>query len=110
MKSAELLAEAVRNNKLEDYETRWNEEFGQEIRFCLLARNIMENMSADVIHKVFAYVKENAALIEKAGDFENHSTVFWSLVTNPRTYPTIGNVMLDLFTKPRTLMRVLRRK
>ena len=110
MKSAELLAEAIRDNDLNRYEKRWAEEFGQEIRLCLLARYIMENMSDDVLAKVFTYVKDNASLIEKAGDFENHSTVFWSLIANPRTYPTIGNVLFDVIKKPRILLRLLRRK
>jgi digeranylgeranylglycerophospholipid reductase len=110
MKSAEMLAEAIRDGKLSDYEHKWNEEFGQEVRFCLLARNIMENMGEDVLLKVFAYVKDNAPLIEKVGDFENHSTVFWSLFATPRPYPTIGNVLMELFTKPRILFRLFRRK
>jgi geranylgeranyl reductase family protein len=110
MKSAELLAEALRDGDLNRYEKRWAEEFGQEIRFCLLARYIMENMSEEVLAKVFTYVKDNASLIEKAGDFENHSTVFWSMIANPRTYPTIGNVLFEVLKKPRVLFRLLRRK
>ncbi|MFA4967504.1 MAG: NAD(P)/FAD-dependent oxidoreductase [Candidatus Margulisiibacteriota bacterium] len=110
MKSAELLAEAIRDQKLAEYERRWGEEFGQEVRFCLLARYIMENMGEEVLQKVFDYVKDNASLIEKVGDFENHSTVFWSLVANPRTYPTIGNVLFEVMTKPRILFRLFRRK
>jgi len=110
MKSAELLAEALRDGDLNRYEKRWAEEFGQEIRFCLLARYIMENMSEEVLAKVFTYVKDNASLIEKAGDFENHSTVFWSMIANPRTYPTIGNVLFEVLKKPRVLLRLLRRK
>ncbi len=110
MKSAELLAEAIREGNLTGYERKWNDEFGQEIRFCLLARYIMENMGEEVMQKVFDYVKDNAPLIERVGDFENHSTVFWSLVANPRTYPTIGNVLLEVMTKPRILFRLFRRK
>jgi len=110
MKSAELLASAIKDGDLNQYEKRWSDEFGPEIRFCLLARYIMENMGEDVLAKVFAYVKDNASLIEKVGDFENHSTVFWSLIANPRTYPTIGNVIFEVLTKPRILLRLLRRK
>jgi geranylgeranyl reductase family protein len=109
MKSAELMVSALKEGKLQDYERLWNEEFGKEIRLCLLARYIMENMSEEALSKVFAYVKDNASLIERIGDFENHSTVFWSLIANPRTYPTIGNVLFDVLKKPRILFRLFRR-
>jgi len=110
MKSAELLASAIRNGDLFEYERRWNEEFGQEIRFCLLARYIMENIGDDVLNKTFNYVKENASLVEKIGDFENHSTVMWGIIANPRTYSTIGSVFMEVLKKPRILLRLLRRK
>lgn len=110
MKSAELLAEAIKNGDLNQYEKRWSEEFGQEIRFCLLARYIMENMGDEVLNKVFSYVRDNASLIERVGDFENHSTIFWSLLANPRTYSTVGNLLFEVIKKPRILMRLLRRR
>ena len=110
MKSAELLAEAIKSGNLNQYDKSWNEEFGQEIRFCLLARYIMENMSDEVLNKVFTYVRDNAQLIERVGDFENHSTIFWSLLANPRTYSTAGNLLFEIIKKPRILMRLLRRR
>lgn len=110
MKSAEILVSAIRNGDLFEYERRWNEEFGQEVRFCLLARFIMENISDEVLGKAFNYVKENASLIEKIGDFENHSTVLWGIIANPRTYSTIGSVLVEVLKKPRILLRLLRRK
>ncbi|MBU0671953.1 MAG: NAD(P)/FAD-dependent oxidoreductase, partial [Candidatus Margulisbacteria bacterium] len=93
MKSAELLADAIKETNLTLYETKWAEEFEQEIKVCLLTRNVLENMGDDVLDRVFSYVKENANLIERIGDFENHSSILWSLVFNPRTYPTIGALL-----------------
>ena len=110
MKSAEILAQAIRDDRLSDYERRWNEEFGQEVRFCLLARYIMENMGEDALLKIFNYIRENSSLIERIGDFENHSTVMWGMVANPRTYSTIGTVFMEVVKKPRILLRLLRRK
>ncbi|MBI5701781.1 NAD(P)/FAD-dependent oxidoreductase [Candidatus Saganbacteria bacterium] len=110
MKSAEILAGAIKNGDLSLYEKEWDVEFGKEIRFCLLMRYAMENIDSEVIKKVFEYVKENAGLIENAGDFENHSSVLWSLVANPRTYPTIGTVLMGLIKKPSILFRLLRRR
>ena len=110
MKSAEILAEAIKEGDLQHYAKKWKEEFGEEIKFCLLARYVSENMGQDVMRKLFEYVKENAPLIEKLGDFENHSTVLWGLIANPRTYPTVGNVILEVMKRPRVLWRLLRRK
>ncbi|MDD5383048.1 MAG: NAD(P)/FAD-dependent oxidoreductase [Candidatus Margulisbacteria bacterium] len=109
MKSAELLAEAIKEGDLALYEKRWNEEFDQEIKICLLARNIMENMGDDVLSRVFSYAKDNYKLIEQIGDFENHSSVFWSLVSNPRTYPTIGALLMGMAKNPKFILRSLLR-
>jgi geranylgeranyl reductase family protein len=109
LKAAELLADAIKENDLTLYEKRWREEFEREIKICLLARNIMENMGEDVLRRVFSYVKDNVDLIEKIGDFENHSSIFWSLVSNPRTYPTIGALVMGMVKNPGFLMRSLLR-
>ena len=110
IKSAEILAEAIKLGDLDLYPKLWNEEFGKEIGFCLLARYIMENIDPDVMKRVFEYVKDNASVIEQVGDFENHSSVLWSLVANPRTYPTIGTVLVGVLKNPKILLRLIRRK
>ncbi|MBN2057721.1 MAG: NAD(P)/FAD-dependent oxidoreductase [Candidatus Saganbacteria bacterium] len=109
IKSAELLAEAIKENDLGLYDRRWKEEFEQEIRICLLTRNVLENMDDNVLKKVFTYVKDNATLIEKIGDFENHSSILWSLVFNPRTYPTIGSLLMGMAKNPKFILRSLLR-
>jgi geranylgeranyl reductase family protein len=107
LKAAELLVDAVREGNLALYLTRWAEEFEQEIKICLLLRNILENMDDTVLKRLFGYVRDNARLIEKIGDFENHSSVIWSLVSNPRTYPTIGAVLMGMAKNPKFLLRSL---
>jgi len=109
MKAAEYLSDAVKEDDLSLYEKRWEEEYSQEIKVCLLARNIMENMGEDVLKRIFDYVRENVPLIEKIGDFENHSTVLWSLVSNPRTYPTIGALVMGMAKNPKFILRSLLR-
>lgn len=110
LKSAELLASAIKAGDLSLYEKQWNEEFGKEIKFCLLLRYIMENIDNEVLKQIFEYVKDNAPLIEKIGDFENHSSILWSLVANPRTYPTIGSVVMGVLKNPKILMKLVNRK
>jgi geranylgeranyl reductase family protein len=107
MKSAELLADAVREGNLSLYSAKWVEEFEQEIKICLLLRYILENMGEDVLKKLFDYVKESSRLIEKIGDFENHSSIIWSLISNPRTYPTIGSLLMGMVKNPKFIFRSL---
>ena len=109
MKSAEFLADAIKEGNLSLYPARWAEEFEQEIKVCLLLRNIMENMGEDVLKKLFSYVHDNARLVEKIGDFENHSSIIWSLISNPRTYPTIGTLLMGMIRNPKFLWRSLLR-
>lgn len=107
MKSAELLADAIKEGDLSKYTLRWKEEFEQEIKICLLIRYVLENMGEDVLKRIFDYVKENASLVEKIGDFENHSSIIWGLVSNPRTYPTIGALLMGLLRNPKFIFRSL---
>lgn len=109
MKSAEFLADAIREGDLSLYEKRWKEEFEQETKICLLARYTMENMGQDVLARIFNFIKENVGLVEKIGDFENHSSVLWSLVLNPRTYPTIGSLVMGMIKNPKFVLRSLLR-
>lgn len=109
MKSAEFLADAIKEGDLSLYPAKWTAEFEQEIKICLLLRYIMENMGEDVLKKLFSYIADNANLVEKIGDFENHSSIIWSLASNPRTYPTIGTLLMGLVRNPRFLLRSLLR-
>lgn len=109
MKSAEFLADAIKEGNLSLYASKWAEEFEQEIKVCLLIRYVMENMGEDVLKRVFDYIKENASLIEKIGDFENHSSIVWALFSNPQTYRTIGALLMGMIKNPKFLLRSLLR-
>ena len=104
MKAAEFLADAIKEGNIFRYEQQWKEEFGQEIRICLLARNIMENMEDKVLDNIFSFVKENSPLIEKIADYENHSSVLLGLISNPRTYKALGGVLMDAVRNPRFIL------
>src|SRR3989338_5793210 len=107
MKAAEMLADAIKEGDLSLYTKKWTEEFEQEIKICLLLRYILENIGEDVLKKLFEYVRGNAPLLEKIGDFENHSSVVWGLASNPRTYPTIGAMLMGMLKNTKFLMRSL---
>jgi len=84
LKSAEILAWCIKDGKLASYDRNWKKLFGGEIRFGLLARRILENMSDKNLRILFDLAKENSDLISETGDFENHLSIFWSLVKDPR--------------------------
>ena len=69
----------------------------------------MENMDASVLNRIFSYVKDNVSLVENIGDFENHSSILWGLLSNPRTYPTIGSLLMGMIKNPRFILRSLLR-
>lgn len=109
MKSAEILAKAIRNGNLADYQKDWREKFGQEVDFCLLARGVMETLNNGTQERIFNYMKDNAHLIEQLGDFENHSSVIWGLAANPKTYQTIGITAFDLLRNPKFIKGTINR-
>ena len=110
LKAAELMVEAIKSGDLNLYQKLWNEEFEQEIRICLLVRYVLENIGEDVLRRIFNFVRDNVSLVEKIGDFENHSSVIWSLALNPRTYPTIGSLLMGMVKNPKIILRSLFRK
>ncbi|MFA6432128.1 MAG: NAD(P)/FAD-dependent oxidoreductase [Candidatus Margulisiibacteriota bacterium] len=110
LKSAELLADSIKDGNLSLYPIRWEEKFGKEMKICLLLRYIMENMENDVSKKLFEYVKENVPLVEQLGDFENHSSIAWGLLSNRLTFPTIGAVVLGMVKNPKVIFNAIFRK
>lgn len=110
MRGAEHLAKAIKEGNLKQYEIAWQEAYGQEVKFCLMLRSLTEGLGDDVLLKLFNYLKDNAHLVEKIGDFENHSSIAWSLMSNFKTYSTIGTLIMGVLKRPRVLMKALQRK
>ncbi len=110
MRAAEMLARAIKDGDLVKYDAEWKEEFGQEIKLCLMLRNITENIDEKVLVRLFDYIKENSTLLEKVGDFENHSSVLWSLMSNPQTYSTMGSLLMGIVKRPSILKRIVKRR
>ncbi|MCK4308928.1 MAG: NAD(P)/FAD-dependent oxidoreductase, partial [Candidatus Atribacteria bacterium] len=65
LKSAELLAECVREEKLDEYDKRLKKKFGIEIKFGLKARQIYEKLNNNELEETFLIFKKNAGFIEK---------------------------------------------
>lgn len=93
MRCAEILVDCILQNRFDDYQKKWQERFSREINIGLKIRQIYTKMSQDNIEKIFAIFKENVAIIEKFGDFENHSKVISEIIKNPKLQILLGKVL-----------------
>ncbi|MHC1605028.1 MAG: FAD-dependent monooxygenase [Candidatus Methanofastidiosia archaeon] len=93
---AKLLAQAIEENKPENYQRYWNREFGKEIQFGLAARKIYENMSCKDLETIFDIICENKSKIEKDGNFDMHSTVFKIILSKPRLFAVLGKSVKNI--------------
>ncbi|MBU1035134.1 NAD(P)/FAD-dependent oxidoreductase [bacterium] len=92
LKSAELLAECVREGKLGEYDKRLKKKFGREIKFGLKGRQIYEKLNNNELEEIFLIFKKNAGFIEKMADFENHSKIFIEAFKNPKIFMEAGKI------------------
>ncbi|OGD36669.1 hypothetical protein A2V94_00180 [Candidatus Atribacteria bacterium RBG_16_35_8] len=84
LKSAELLAECIRDNRLDGYDIRLKKKFGREIKFGLKARKLYEEINEKELKNIFILFKENTGIIERTANFENHSVIFIEILKNPK--------------------------
>jgi geranylgeranyl reductase family protein len=93
LKSAEILAECIREGKLGEYDTRLKRKFEREIKFGLKGRQIYERLNNNELEEIFLIFKKNARFIEKMADFENHSVVFREALKNPKIFIEVGKIL-----------------
>ena len=86
LKSAELLAECIRDNRLDEYDRRLKKKYGREIKFGLKARKLYEEINEKELKNIFMLFKENIGIIERAANFENHSVIFIEIFKNPKIF------------------------
>lgn len=93
LKSAELLAECIKDNRLDEYDRRLKEKHGREIKFGLKARKLYEEINEKELKNIFMLFKENAGMIERAANFENHSVIFIKILKNPKVFRDVGKIL-----------------
>ncbi|MBU4602205.1 NAD(P)/FAD-dependent oxidoreductase, partial [bacterium] len=86
LKSAELLAECIRDKRLDEYDRRLKKKYGREIKFGLKARKLYEEVNEKELKNIFMLFKKNAGIIERAANFENHSAIFIEILKNPKIF------------------------
>ena len=93
LKSAELLAECIRDNRLDEYDRRLKKKHGREINFGLKARKLYEKINEKELKNIFMLFKRNAGIIEKAANFENHSVIFVEILKNPKIFKDARKIL-----------------
>lgn len=73
LKAAAILAQCIKDNRIERYDSLWKKELGFEIKMGLRAREIYNRLNNKELEIIFGLIKKEGSLIEKIGDFENHS-------------------------------------
>lgn len=95
MKAAEILVECIQEGMLAEYDKRWKNKFGREIKFGLWARKVYErlNKREHELKNIFSLFKENADFIEQAANFENHSLLFREAFKRPKIFIEAGKIL-----------------
>jgi len=99
LKAADILINCIKNNRLADYDRLWKKELASEIKIGLKVRQVYNRLDHKEFKEVFKLLKKQKGLIEKIGDFENHSRLFLEIVKKPSLYPQIGSLFSMLFKK-----------
>jgi len=97
LKSANMLATCIKENRLEDYDSTWKREFSFEIKIGVKIKNAYSRMDDKDIGMFFKLFKENRNLLERYGDFENHSRFIMEVIKKPVLYPRLGKLLRFIF-------------
>ncbi len=93
LQSAEILADCIGRQRLSEYDKRYREKFGTEIRFGMKARKFFEGLDSDELNELFRILQKNARLIENLADFENHFILFKELAKRPAIFMDAGKIL-----------------
>jgi len=93
LKAAEILVECIKENNLPEYDRRWKRKLGREIRLGLWARKVYEKLNEHETKNIFSLFKENAILIERVSNFENHSKLFREAFKRPKIFLRASKIL-----------------
>lgn len=96
MRCAEILADCILKRRPHDYERKWQDRFNREIQVGLKIRKLYESLSNDNMANIFGLLKKNRLILEKFGDFENHSRVVSALVRSSPLKNFLVKILLGI--------------
>jgi geranylgeranyl reductase family protein len=99
LKAASILAGCIKEGCLENYDALWKKELTKEIKIGLKAKEIYSRLNNEELKAVFYLLRSQKKLIEKSGDFENHSGLILEIIKKPSLYTQLGEFLRILFKK-----------
>jgi geranylgeranyl reductase family protein len=96
MRCAEILTDCILENRIKDYEHECKKRFGKEMEIGLKVRQVYQDLNPSETKKLFTVLKDHAEIIEKFGDFENHSKVLPLIIKDARLQVLLGRVLFGL--------------
>ncbi|MCX5706667.1 MAG: NAD(P)/FAD-dependent oxidoreductase [Candidatus Omnitrophica bacterium] len=99
LKSAQILADCIKNDTLDSYDELWKKELALEIKIDLKVREIYNSLNQLELSNLFGLIKEQKALIEKMGDFDSHSQLLLEIIKTPSFYCQAYKFMPTIFKK-----------
>ena len=99
LKAASILTSCIKENRLCDYDALWKKELGFEIRIGLNAKEIYQRLNKEDLKNIFMLLRRQRGLIEKIGDFENHSRLIMEIIKRPNLYPQLGHLFRLIIKK-----------
>jgi digeranylgeranylglycerophospholipid reductase len=93
LQSANILADCIKENRLEKYDGKWKRKLGREIQFGLKAREVYESLDNKQREKIFQLFRKNSHLIEQVVDFDHHSTLFIEALKRPKLLLEAGTML-----------------
>jgi geranylgeranyl reductase family protein len=97
LKSASILAACIKDNKLNRYDSQWKKELASEIKIGLKIREAYNKFNNEELRRFFRILKKHKSLIERIGDFENHSRFILEILKNPSLYPRAADLFQVIF-------------
>ncbi len=97
LRAADILARCIKEDRIQDYDALWKTKLASEIRMGLKIKEVYNRLDKEELGKLFRLLKNQKSLIERIGDFENHSRCILEIMKRPALYPHIGEIFRIFF-------------
>lgn len=92
LQSAHILANCIRQGKLDQYDKRWKKKFSPEIKFGWKAWKIYEGLDEEQRRDLFGIFRRNVSFIENMLDYDHHSNIFKKVYERPQLLKDVGKL------------------
>jgi len=80
---------------LRDYDTRWREKFGSDLRNMGFARKLFAGLSDETLNRLFSVLRDNVSLIEEEGDMDFQGKIISRMLKKRKVAALLPRVAAD---------------